>query len=108
VQVTIYYQEGDQYLIDKVEGKANRERKSKSAVILSIIETYFQANKKIGQILCDLDAASTDQVEAALEVQREEEPKEKLGRLLLERGEIREVDLNKALDIQSRAKNDIN
>lgn len=55
MQATIYYQERDQYLIDKVEGKANRERKSKSAVILSIIESYFEANKKICQILSDLD-----------------------------------------------------
>ena len=56
MQATIYYQERDQYLLDKVEGKANREKKSKSAVILSIVETYFQANKKICQILRDLDA----------------------------------------------------
>ena len=102
MQITIYYQEKDGYLLDKVEKKANRERKSKSAVILSIIESYFEAEKKIGQILCDLDALSLDQLEEGLQYQQNENSNKKLGRILLNKGYVEEFDVDKALAIQSR------
>jgi len=41
MQTTIYYKDEDAYLLDKVGEKANRERKTKSAVILTILEEYF-------------------------------------------------------------------
>lgn len=103
MQITIYYQERDQYLMDKVEQKADRERRSKSAVILSIIEDYFEAEKRIGEILTDLGAASTDQIEEGLQEQQDDKADEKLGRILLDKGYVREVDLDKALAIQTRA-----
>jgi len=106
VQATIYYQERDQYLIDKVEQKANRERKSKSAVILSIVESYFEAEKRIGEILKDLGVVSADQIEAGLQNQQEKENDDKLGRILLDKGYVKEVDLDKALAIQSRARDE--
>ena len=102
MQTTIYYQDRDQYLMDKVEQKANRERRSKSSVILSVIESYFEAEKRIGEILRDLDAASADEIEEGLEDQQEKNSDEKLGRILLDKGYVREVDLDKALAIQNR------
>ncbi|MEF8850528.1 MAG: hypothetical protein V5A81_07085 [Candidatus Bipolaricaulota bacterium] len=103
MQITIYYQDRDEYLMDKVEQKAERERKSKSSVILSIIESYFEAEKRIGEILTDMDAASPDQISEGLEEQKEERKEDKLGRILLDKGYVREVDLDKALAIQTRA-----
>ncbi|MBS3788652.1 hypothetical protein KGY79_10715 [Candidatus Bipolaricaulota bacterium] len=103
MQMTIYYQERDQYLVDKVERKAEQERKSKSAVILSIIEDYFEAEKRIGEILTDLGATSPDKVEEGLKEQKQKETDRKLGRILLDKGYVQEVDLDKALAIQTRA-----
>ena len=103
MQMTIYYQERDQYLVDKVEQKADRERRSKSAVILSIIEDYFEAEKRIGEILNDLGVVSPDQIEESLEEQKKKETEQKLGRILLDKGYVQEVDLDKALAIQDRA-----
>lgn len=103
MQMTIYYQERDQYLVDKVERKAEQERKSKSAVILSIIEEYFEAEKRIGEILTDLGATSPDKIEEGLQEQKQNESSQKLGRILLDKGYVQEVDLDKALAIQTRA-----
>ncbi|MBS3788035.1 hypothetical protein KGY79_07575, partial [Candidatus Bipolaricaulota bacterium] len=69
MQTTIYYKDEDEYLIDKVEEKANRERKSKSAVILSILEEYFEAERRVGEILNDMGAVSSDKIKEALEAQ---------------------------------------
>ncbi len=102
MQTTIYYREKDNYLIDKVEEKASRERKSKSAVILSILEEYFEAEQKLGEILRDLGALSSDKLNSALEVQRTEQTDKKLGEILLNNDYVREVDLDRALDIQRK------
>ena len=99
MQTTIYYKDEDEYLIDKVEEKANRERKSKSAVILSILEEYFEAERRIGEILKDMGAVSPDKVKAALETQ-EKGTEKKLGEILVENDHVREVDLDRALQVQ--------
>lgn len=57
MQITIYYTKDDIPLIKQIEAKAERERRSKSAVILSIVEQYFERNKRIGEILCDLESS---------------------------------------------------
>ena len=103
MQTTIYYQDRDEYLMDKVEEKANRERRSKSSVILSIVEHYFEAEKRIGEILHDLNAVSPDQIETALARQEAKEQEEKLGRILLDEGYVTEIDIDRALSIQDRA-----
>lgn len=103
MQATIYYQEEDKYLMEKVEQKAGKERKSRSAVILSIVESYFEAEKRIGEVLNDLGAVSSNEIQEGLEVQRENRSEEKLGRILLDKGYVREEDLGKALEIQDRA-----
>jgi hypothetical protein len=40
-QLTIYYREEDQWLIEKLELEAYRSRRSLSKVILKILEEYF-------------------------------------------------------------------
>lgn len=102
MQTTIYYREEDDFLIDKVEEKANRERKSKSAVILSILEEYFEAEKRIGEILSDLGAVSPDKIDEALDEQGQEQTDKKIGEILLDNDYVREVDLDRALDIQAK------
>ncbi len=100
MQMSIHYREADQYLIEMIEEKARRERKSKSSVILSIIETYFESDKRIGHILRDLKALSTRELEEGLRAQNENGSGEPLGRILLDKGYVREVDLDRALLIQ--------
>lgn len=101
MQTTIYYKENDEYLIQKVEDKAERERKSKSAVILSILEEYLEAEQRIGEILRDFGAVSQNEVERALSKQKNGETEKRLGEILLDDGHLREVDLDRALDIQT-------
>ena len=99
MQTTIYYKEEDEYLIDKVEEKANRERKSKSAVILTIIEEYFEAERKLGEILNDMGVVSPDEVEEALRKQEKGTDK-RIGEILVDENYVREIDLDRALQIQ--------
>ncbi|MFB6291408.1 MAG: hypothetical protein ABEJ25_06750 [Candidatus Bipolaricaulia bacterium] len=99
MQTTIYYKEGDEYLIDKVEEKANRERKSKSAVILSILEEYFEGGRRVGEILNDMGAVSSNELKDALKAQ-EQGTEKRLGEILLENDYVREVDLDRALQVQ--------
>lgn len=53
MQITIYVQDRDEYLIEKVERDAEAKRMSKSAVILSILERHFERGKDPLQILLD-------------------------------------------------------
>jgi len=100
MQTTIYYREEDEYLIRKLEEKASRERKSKSACLLSILENYFEAKKRIGEILSDLGMISKENLQKALDKQKKEENRRKIGEIMLEENYIKEVDLDRALDIQ--------
>ena len=100
MQMSIYYQEEDEYLIDLVEKRANRKRMSKSAMILSILEEYFEAEKRIGEILQDMNAVESRQVEKALKVQKEKEDK-RLGKIMVERDYVKEDQLHRALQIQA-------
>jgi len=102
MQTTIYYKENDSYLIDKVEEKSNTERKSKSAVILSILENYFEAEKRIGEILRDLGVLKREHLKEALENQKDEKKDKKLGEIMLEEGYVEEIDLDRALRIQKK------
>ena len=103
MQTTIYYREEDQYLMDKLEEKSSRERKSKSAIILSILEDYFESNRKVGGVLRDLGAVEASQLRTALEEQTDKEDNKRIGEILLEKGHVQEVDLDRALAIQERA-----
>jgi len=101
MQTTIYYRESDQYLINKLEEMAHRERKSKSACLLSLLERYFEAEKKIGEILTDLGVVAQEDIQKSLKKQREGKNKKRLGEILLEQGYVKEIDLDRALDIQN-------
>ena len=101
MQTTIYYRQSDQYLINKLEELARRERKSKSACLLSLLERYFEAEKRVGEILTDLGIVSKEQIRRSLKKQKEENNNKKIGEIMLEDGFIEEVDLDRALDIQN-------
>ena len=102
MQTTIYYSDEDQYLIDLVDQVARRERKSRSAVILSILEEYFEWDKRLGEILVDMGVISTRQIEQGLAYQQESEEKRPLGEILVERGLAPSAAVERALAVQSR------
>ena len=104
MQTTIYYRESDEYLIRKLEEMARRERKSKSACLLSLLERYFEEKKKVGEILSDLGVVSRDRVEKALERQKKEKNGKKIGEILIEENDLKEVDLDRALGIQGKGR----
>jgi len=87
-----------------VDEKARRERKSRSAVVLSILEQYFEYGKRLGEILIDLKMITPWQVEQALEIQEKEGHTRPIGQILVEQGWIDEGVVNKALRIQERAR----
>jgi hypothetical protein len=86
MQTTIYYNNEDAYLIGQVDAKGRRERKSRSAVLLSILvdigvishanlckgldlqKSKF-ADKLLGDILLEEELVSPEAVERALLIQ---------------------------------------
>ena len=104
MQVTLYFSEEDRYLIDLVDEVARRERKSRSAVVLSILEQYFERDKRLGEILVDLRAISPREVERALELQTKEGDGKRIGELLVEKGLVLPEEIERALLIQGRVR----
>lgn len=103
MQVTLYFGEEDEYLIRLVDEKARRERRSRSSVVLSILEEYFERDKKLGEILVDLRVVKPEDVEEALRLQRNG-MKKLIGEILVERGLVESVEVERALTIQSRVR----
>lgn len=101
MQMTIYYTEDDQYLIDKIEQEADAHRKSKSAVILTALEYYLERNLRVGEILCDMGRLQPKQLQKALDLQKKQNGR-MLGEILLAEEMVRNQDLNRALAIQGR------
>ncbi len=101
MQVTLYFSEEDEYLIRLVDEKARRERRSRSSVVLSILEEFFEKDKRIGEILIDLRVVSPQQVEEALKLQKNG-TKKPLGEILVEQGFVDKKYVERALEIQSR------
>ena len=104
MQATIYYSDEDNYLIKQADMKGQRERKSRSAVILSILEEYFESEKRLGEILLDLGAVSHIDMSKALELQKSKFTQKLLGEILLEEELIEQGALERALMIQGRQK----
>jgi len=102
MQTTIYYSENDTYLIEKVDRKGNRERKSRSAVILSILERYFESKKRLGEILVDLGVLSHSDLSQGLDTQKNKFSEKLLGDILLEEDLVSPEAIERALVIQSR------
>jgi len=104
VQTTIYYSEHDAYLVSQVDMKGRRERKSRSAVILSILEEYFEREKRLGEILLDLGAISHPDLSKGLDLQKDKFAGKLIGDILLEEDLIEHEALERALMIQGRMK----
>lgn len=103
MQLTIYYTKADRYLLDKVDEKAHRDRKSRSAVILTILESYFEGNKRLGEILVDMGKLTRSQLEEMLERQREANDGRRFGELLVAEGLVTGKDIQRALAVQNRS-----
>lgn len=101
MQVTLYYNDEDQYLLELVDGLAERERKSRSAVIMSILEEHFERGKRLGEILVDMRAVAPRDVEQALEEQKSGNA-HLLGEILVEKGLVRDAAVKRALVVQGR------
>jgi len=105
MQTTIYFNEDDSYLIKQVDTKGQCERKSRSAVILSILEQYFESEKRLGEILVDLGVISHSELAKSLELQKTQFADKLLGDILLEEDLVPVEAVQRALVIQGRSKN---
>jgi len=86
----------------QVDRKSRRERKSHSAVILCILEEYFEPEKKLGEILVDLGILFETELSRGLDLQKSKFKEELLGDILVDEGLIKEQALEDALMIQKR------
>jgi hypothetical protein len=102
VQVTMYLTEEDAYLLRLIDRKSQRERRSRSAVLLSIIEEHFEKGRRLGEILVDLGVLSEHEVANALELQRNTCSGRLLGEVLSNELGIEEGFIRRALTIQQR------
>lgn len=102
MQVTLYYNNEDRYLLELVDELAQRQRKSRSAVIMSILEEHFERGKRLGEILVDMGAVTAEDIEEALEEQRTSPRPRKLGEILVEKGRVEDGLVRRALVVQGR------
>jgi len=102
LQVTVYLTEQDRYLVRLLDEQSRRERKSRSAVILSVLESHFEQNKRLGEILIDLGVLSQADLDRMLQLQESGFADKLLGELLVAENDIDERDVRRALEIQSR------
>ena len=103
MQVTIYFGDADEYLIGLIDAKSSRERKSRSAVIISLLEEYFESGRKLGEILVDLGVLSEEDLGRALTLQSTDGFKGKLlGEVLEAELAVTAAEVQRALEIQSR------
>lgn len=104
MQTTIYYNDADSYLMKQVDAKGRRERKSRSAVILSILEEYFESQKRLGEIMVDMGALSHADLAKGLNLQKTRFTEKLLGDILLEEQIATAEAVERALVIQSRSR----
>ena len=102
MQTTIYYNNEDSYLMSQVDAKGKRERKSRSAVILSILEEFFESDKRLGEILLDIGVLSHADLSKGLELQKTRFTDKLLGDILLEEEYVTPEAVERALIIQGR------
>ena len=102
MQTTVYYSEADAYLLQMVDKKARYERKSRSAVILEILEHHFESNKRLGEILVDLGLVSGPAIREALSLQESGQSMQRLGDILVERHVVGQEGIERAVLIQQR------
>ena len=104
MQTTIYYSEEDAYLIKQVDMKGKRERKSRSGVILSILEQHFECEKRLGEILIDLGVMTHNDLAKGLHLQQTRFTEKLLGDILLEEEMVSPEAVERALLIQARGR----
>jgi uncharacterized protein (DUF433 family) len=102
MMISIYYRKEDEWLLKKVDKICARERRSRSAVILSLLEQYFEREKKIGEILQDMGFISLEQLQEALELQKREKKQKKLGQILKGKGIISEEHIQRIVGLQRK------
>jgi len=107
MQTTIYCNNEDAYLMSQVDAKGRRERKSRSAVILSILEDYFESNKRLGEILVDIGMLNHSDRCKCLELQRTRFTDKLLGDILLEEQYVSPEAVERALMIQDRQREEV-
>lgn len=105
MQLSVHYKEKDQYLVEKLEKMAERNRMSTSACILSILEDHFESNRMVGQILKDMQLINNEQLQRALSKQREIGDDKKIGKIMVESNYLKEDQLDRALEIQTKTPN---
>ncbi len=104
MRTTIYCSDEDAYLLKQVDAKGRRERKSRSAVILSVLEQYFEAEKKLGEILIDLGVVTHADLGKGLELQQTRFTDKLLGDIRLEEKFVPPEAVERALSIQGRGR----
>jgi len=107
MQTTIYYNNEDAYLISQVDAKSRRERKSRSAVILSLLEDYFESDKRLGEILVDIGVLSHSNLSKGLDLQKTKFADKLLGDILLEEEYVTPEAVERALLIQDRQREEV-
>lgn len=104
MMISIYYRKDDEWLLEKVSEICARETRSRSAVILSLLEEYFERDRKIGEILKDMGLVSLDELQQAIELQKKHKNEKKLGQILEEKGAVTKNNIQRALRSQRRAR----
>ena len=107
MQTTIYYNSDDAYLMGQVDAKGRRERKSRSAVLLSILEDYFESDKRLGEILVDIGVLSHANLCKGLDLQKSAFANKLLGDILLEEELVTPEGVERALMIQDRQREEV-
>ena len=104
MQITIYYTKEDQDLIVGIEAEAKSQRKSRGALILSVLQDHFEKKRRVGAILRSVAALSNVQLNKALEIQKGEKKRRLLGEVLLDEGFVDEKTLRESLSVQKTKK----
>jgi len=77
---------------------------SRGTFILSIAEECFERRKRLGEILRSIRALSSDELEKALKIQKNEKKRGLLGEILLDEGFIDQETLRQSLSLRKTKK----
>lgn len=102
MQITIYFTDEDEWLINEIDAMAASQRKSRSSMILSIIEQFFLSEGKVGDILVSMGKITPEQLEKALEIQKKKDSNRFLGQILVDEGYIEYKDILRVLAVQDK------
>ena len=102
MQVTACLGGTDRYLNKLVDEQANRKRMSRSAVILSILEHYFERHNRLGEVLVALGTMTAVKLGDVLDLQEDKFPNRALGEVLISSFGVEANAIDRALAIQSR------